>query len=33
MVKLRRPMPEQAFYMVGNMDEVHEKAKKIASEG
>ncbi|MDG2308121.1 MAG: F0F1 ATP synthase subunit beta [Candidatus Binatia bacterium] len=26
-------LPEQAFYMVGNMDEVHEKAKKIASEG
>ena len=26
-------LPEQAFYMVGNMDEVHEKAKKIAAEG
>ncbi len=26
-------LPEQAFYMVGNMDEVIEKAKKIAAEG
>ncbi len=26
-------LPEQAFYMVGNMDEVQEKAKKIAAEG
>jgi F-type H+-transporting ATPase subunit beta len=26
-------LPEQAFYMVGNMDDVLEKAKKLASEG
>ncbi|MCF8502906.1 MAG: F0F1 ATP synthase subunit beta [Rhodospirillum sp.] len=26
-------MPEQAFYMVGNMDEAIEKAKKMAAEG
>jgi F-type H+-transporting ATPase subunit beta len=24
-------IPEQAFYMVGNLDEVHEKAKEIAA--
>jgi F-type H+-transporting ATPase subunit beta len=24
-------IPEQAFYMVGNLDEVHEKAKQIAA--
>jgi F0F1-type ATP synthase beta subunit len=24
-----RPMPEQAFYMVGGIDEVFEKAKKM----
>jgi len=26
-------MPEQAFYMVGTMDEAREKAKKLAEEG
>ena len=25
-------LPEQAFYMVGNMDDVQEKARKIAAE-